>query len=40
MVTGEEKVLSHLEINDLVYNDATQIIVFDNGMEAYLFEDN
>jgi hypothetical protein len=35
-VTGEEKTLSHLEINDMMYNDAREIIVFDIGMEAYI----
>ncbi|UKS28553.1 hypothetical protein LOZ80_06405 [Paenibacillus sp. HWE-109] len=33
--TGEEKTLSHLELNDMVYGDGGQIIVFDIEMEAY-----
>ncbi|CAN7203402.1 hypothetical protein LJR153_000586 [Paenibacillus sp. LjRoot153] len=33
--TNEEKTLSHLEVNDMVYGDAGQIIVFDTSMVAY-----
>ncbi|WP_157276653.1 hypothetical protein [Paenibacillus sp. Soil766] len=33
--TGEEKTLSHLEVNDMVYGDAGQVIVFDTSMVAY-----
>ncbi|MEC0227923.1 hypothetical protein [Paenibacillus alba] len=34
--TGEEKTLSHLEVNDMEYGDGGQIIVFDKALEAYL----
>jgi hypothetical protein len=34
--TGEEKILSVSEVNDMVYGDAGEIIVFDTSMEAYL----
>ncbi|MGO4268226.1 hypothetical protein AB4Z22_00015 [Paenibacillus sp. TAF58] len=37
--TGEEKTLSHLEVNDMVYGDGGQVIVFDTTMEAYLLVD-
>lgn len=35
-ISGEEKTLSHLEVNDIVYGDAGQVIVFDTSMEAYV----
>ncbi|NRF95733.1 hypothetical protein HQN89_33440 [Paenibacillus frigoriresistens] len=34
--TGEEKMLSHLDVNDMDYDDAGQIVVFDTNMETYL----
>jgi hypothetical protein len=34
--TGEKRTLSHTEVNDMDYNDAGQIVVFDTKMEAYL----
>ncbi|MCY9669578.1 hypothetical protein M5X11_32440 [Paenibacillus alginolyticus] len=37
--TGEEKTLSHLEVNDMVYGDAEQVTVFDTEMEAYVLLD-
>ncbi|MGO4498789.1 hypothetical protein AB4114_23180 [Paenibacillus sp. 2RAB27] len=38
--TGEEKTLSHTEVNDMVYGDGGQVIVFDTDMEAYLLIDD
>lgn len=37
--TGEEKTLNHTEVNDMVYGDDDQVIVFDTEMEAYLLID-
>ncbi|WP_236293050.1 hypothetical protein [Paenibacillus allorhizoplanae] len=38
--TGEEKTLIVSEVNDMVYSDAGQVIVFDIEMEAYLLLDD
>ncbi|MDF2650939.1 MAG: hypothetical protein K0Q73_6744 [Paenibacillus sp.] len=38
--TGEEKTLSSIEVNDMVYGDDGQIIVFDTEMDAYLLIDD
>ncbi|MGO4496456.1 hypothetical protein AB4114_11220 [Paenibacillus sp. 2RAB27] len=37
--TGEEKTLSVSEVNDMVYSDAGQVIVFDIEMEEYVLID-
>ncbi|MDQ0896272.1 MULTISPECIES: hypothetical protein [unclassified Paenibacillus] len=37
--TGETLVLNHNEVNDMVYGDNGQIIVFDTKMEVYLLID-
>lgn len=37
--TGEEKTLSHLEVNDMDYDVNSRIVVFDTNMEAYLLID-
>jgi hypothetical protein len=37
--TGEEKTLSASEVNDMVYGDGGQVIVFDTEMESYLLLD-
>lgn len=33
---GQEIILDHTQINDMVYNMTNNIIVFDLNMEAYL----
>ncbi|MDQ0899282.1 MULTISPECIES: hypothetical protein [unclassified Paenibacillus] len=38
--TGEERTLSHTEVNDMDYGDDGQIIVFDTCMEAYVLLDD
>ncbi|MDU0200183.1 hypothetical protein ACYEXS_19775 [Paenibacillus sp. MAH-36] len=38
--TGEESTLSYLDVNDMLYDDAGKIIVFDTSMEAYILLDN
>jgi hypothetical protein len=38
--TGEEKTLSHTEVNDMVYGDDGQVIVFDTAMEPHLLIDD
>ncbi|WP_171642809.1 hypothetical protein [Paenibacillus phytorum] len=38
--TGEEKTLSHTEVNDMDYGDNGQIVVFDTKMEAYILLDD
>jgi hypothetical protein len=40
METGEERTLSHTEVNDMDYDDAGQIVVFNTKMEAYLLLDD
>jgi hypothetical protein len=37
--TGEEKTLSHLEVNDMDYDVTDRIVVFDTNMEAYYLID-
>lgn len=38
--TGEVKTLSHLEVNDMDYDDVGYVVVFDTNMEAYLLLDD
>jgi hypothetical protein len=38
--TGEERTLSHLDVNDMVYDDDGNIIVFDSSMQVYTLLDN
>lgn len=38
--TGKDITLSHLEVNDMDYDDAGKIIVYDTNMEAYLLLDD
>jgi hypothetical protein len=37
---GEEKMLNYLEVNDMNYDDAGKIVVFDTSMEAYILHDD
>ncbi|MDR6883076.1 hypothetical protein [Bacillus sp. 3255] len=39
METGKEKILSHLDVNDMDYNDAGQVVIFDTTLQAYLLID-
>ncbi|MCY9659609.1 hypothetical protein P5G65_24190 [Paenibacillus chondroitinus] len=38
-MTGEEKTLSHLEVNDMDYDANDRIVVFDTNMEVYFLID-
>ncbi|NRF94529.1 hypothetical protein HQN89_26840 [Paenibacillus frigoriresistens] len=37
--SGEEKTLSHLDVNDMDYDVTDRIVVFDTNMEAYYLID-
>ncbi|WP_171686038.1 hypothetical protein [Paenibacillus planticolens] len=38
--TGEERTLTHKEVNDMAYDAADRILVFDTNMEAYYLLDD
>lgn len=38
--TGEEKTLTAPEVNDMMYGDSGEIVVFDTEMEAYILLDD
>ncbi|MBP1961197.1 hypothetical protein [Paenibacillus aceris] len=38
--TGEERTLTHSEVNDMAYNADERIIVFDTNLEAYYLLDD